>query len=263
MKPALRAFARALVVAGAAAAAPASAQDAAAGKSLYKTYCQVCHTVDPSTAVAPFNRIMNAANDPAAVAAAAAVDPSQMGFITSVLTAQNRADIAAYLGTFVATPPAVAVVEFHHATRDHYFVTAAAAEIADLDSGVHQGWARTGLSFRAWPAATGGSPVCRFYLPPDDGDSHFYSASPVECDDVRARFPRFVFESSSVFHIGLPEAVTGACAAGTAPVYRVWSNRPDANHRYTTSAAIRAEMVAAGWVAEGYGPDLVIMCAPQ
>jgi hypothetical protein len=37
----------------------------------------------------------------------------------------------------------------------------------------------------------------------------------------------------------------------------------DSNHRYTTSAAIKADMLAAGYIAEGYGPDGVVMCAVQ
>ncbi len=47
----------------------------------------------------------------------------------------------------------------------------------------------------------------------------------------------------------------------TVPVYRVWDNRVDSNHRYTTSWTIRNQMVAQGGVAEGYGPNGVIMCA--
>jgi hypothetical protein len=46
-------------------------------------------------------------------------------------------------------------------------------------------------------------------------------------------------------------------------VYRVWNNRADTNHRYTTDRAARDAMVAAGWIAEGYGNDAVIMCSPQ
>ncbi len=62
-------------------------------------------------------------------------------------------------------------------------------------------------------------------------------------------------------HLTLPGA--GACPAGTAPVYRVFSNRADANHRYTTDRATRDQMVGKGWLAEGDGPDLVVMCAPR
>jgi len=105
--------------------------------------------------------------------------------------------------------------------------------------------------------------VCRYYLPPAFGDSHFYSASPVECNEVQAKFPGFVSEGAAVLHIALPDIVTGACAAGAVPVYRVWNNRADSNHRYTTDPAIRDMMIARGGIAEGYGPDRVIMCAPQ
>jgi hypothetical protein len=52
------------------------------------------------------------------------------------------------------------------------------------------------------------------------------------------------------------------CAANTVPVHRAFSNRADANHRYTTEPAVLAQMVAQNWTAEGDGPDLVVMCAP-
>jgi hypothetical protein len=45
-------------------------------------------------------------------------------------------------------------------------------------------------------------------------------------------------------------------------VYRVFSNRTDANHRYMVDRAVRDQMVAHGWLAEGDGPDLVVMCSP-
>jgi hypothetical protein len=239
-----------------------SAQNAAAGQSLYRTYCLVCHSPVPPTAIAPFNQIMSAAGNPAQIAAAAAADPAQMGFIPSVLTAQNLADIAAYLGTFASAPATVAAVEFYNAARDHYFISTSAAEVADLDRGVHPGWTRTGRGFNAYATATAGtSPVCRFYLPPADGDSHFYSASPAECAQVASAYPAFAYESAAVFHIGLPDPATGACVPGTVAVYRTWDNRTDTNHRYTTSATVRQQMLAQGWIAEGYGPDQVIMCA--
>jgi len=47
----------------------------------------------------------------------------------------------------------------------------------------------------------------------------------------------------------LPAA--GVCPAATVPIYRVFSNRADANHRYMTDRAVRAQMVAKGWLAEG------------
>lgn len=157
----------------------------------------------------------------------------------------------------------VNVIEFYDAAQDHYFISSLLPDINALDSGHFPGWVRTGLSFGAYASAFGSaSPVCRFYIPPVDGDSHFYSASPAECAAVQAKFPAFVLESSNVMYIDLPDPNTGACPVGDTPVYRVWDNRADTNHRYTTSPVIRAQMVAKGWVAEGYGPNLVIMCAP-
>jgi hypothetical protein len=207
---------------------------------------------------------MTAANNPAQIAAASTADPSQMGFINELLTSTNRGDLAAYLGSLLGTPATVAVVEFYSAARDHYFMSASPQEIADLDAGVHPGWSRTGFGFKAFPAATGAtSPVCRFYIPPAAGDSHFYSASPEECGQVAVQYPAFTFEAPAVFHIALPDPLTGACGAGTAPIYRVWDQRADTNHRYVTSSGLRQQMVASGWIAEGYGPNQVIMCAPQ
>jgi len=72
----------------------------------------------------------------------------------------------------------------------------------------------------------------------------------------------WVLESNDVFAVVLPDATTGACSSGLLPLYRVYNHRADVNHRYTTSLAIRAQMIAAGWIAEGYGPQAVAMCVP-
>jgi hypothetical protein len=183
-------------------------------------------------------------------------------------------------GSLVLTPmePAVVIVqvdEFYNAALRHYFMTANAKEKQDLDTGVHPGWVRTGESFKAY--ATGSSaggtinPVCRYYSYPDQefgppgADSHFYSADAGECLSVFRKYASvyWYFESDNVFQIDLPDTSTGACASGTIPVYRLWNRRTDSNHRYTTSAAIKAQMLAAGYVAEGYGADGVAMCAVQ
>jgi len=158
-------------------------------------------------------------------------------------------------------------IEFHRASVDHYFMSSDPVEIAALDTGVFAGWARTGEQFGVLSAGERGiaraSPVCRYYGRPEAGlDSHFYSASPAECAAVAALYgDAWQLESPEVFVVALPEAATGACPAGTMPVYRVFNGRSDANHRYVTSIAARATMTAAGWIAEGYGPDAVAMCA--
>ncbi|CAG0992195.1 hypothetical protein BURK1_02330 [Burkholderiales bacterium] len=159
-------------------------------------------------------------------------------------------------------------IEFHRASADHSFVSSDAAEIAALDAGVFAGWTRTGESFGVEPAGTRSgaqrTPVCRFYGRPEAGlDSHFFSASPAECRQVIDRYGAdWQLESPEVFVVALPDAASGACPTGTVPLYRVFNGRRDANHRYTVSPALRARMVAAGGIAEGYGPDAVAMCAP-
>ena len=99
--------------------------------------------------------------------------------------------------------------------------------------------------------------------PPGYGDSHFFSAMPEECAIALVKFPWLTKETDAAFYIGLPDQVTGGCGSNEVPVYRLWNGRGDSNHRYTTSTAIKAQMIAAGYVAEGYGPDQVGMCAPR
>lgn len=160
-----------------------------------------------------------------------------------------------------------AIVEFYNRALDHYFITQSAQEIADLDAGVHPGWVRTGLRFFGYDApSAGASPVCRYYRTPGFGDSHFYSASVSECAAVAAnpqQFPGWSLETSNAFYIALPDATTGACAAGTVPVWRFY-NQVTINHRYTTDQLVRDDLRSkpGTWVPEGYGPDSVIMCAP-
>jgi len=173
--------------------------------------------------------------------------------------------VVALTGTGVVPTSGVAdVIEFYHAALDHYFISSLAADIDALDSGRFQGWTRTGRKFKAYSAMQAGtSAVCRFYIPPAAGDSHFFSASPIECAEVLAKFPAFTYESPAVMYEFLPDLASGACPQSTVPVYRVWNRRADSNHRYTTDRVLRDAMVAQGYVAEGYGPDAVVMCAPQ
>ncbi len=168
------------------------------------------------------------------------------------------------LGGVSALPPPTktSVIEYYNASLDHYFITWVAAEISDLDTGVHSGWARTGQSFSAYTTAQGGtSSVCRYYIPPALGDSHYFGRDATECDATGQKNPSFVLEDPQFMQMFLP--VVGNCPVSTTPVYRVFDNRPDANHRYTTDRTLRDQMVARGWLAEGDGQDLVVMCAPQ
>ena len=162
------------------------------------------------------------------------------------------------------TPQAVTSVEFYNEALDHYFISALAPDIDALETGRLPGWQRTGLSFRVLPSqAAGGvavTPVCRIIIPPPHGDSHFFGRSLSECEQTLAKFAFMSQETATAFYITLP--AVGACPGGTIPVYRVFSNRADANHRYTTDRAVRDQMAGMGWTIEGDGADFVVMCAP-
>lgn len=172
-----------------------------------------------------------------------------------------------YIENYAFQVQTVDVIEYYNAALDHYFITADATEVKLLDNGSIPGWTRTGHSFQARPPGyppgnPSALPVCRFIGLPEAGiNSHFYSAIARECRVVNADFVgAWSIEAGNVFQIALPNA-NGGCGAGTAQVYRVFNNKPDANHRYTTNPVVRAEMIAAGWVPEGFGAAGVVMCA--
>lgn len=173
------------------------------------------------------------------------------------------------LGGLTSLPPTarMAVVEYYNATLDHFFITPVAAEQAYLDAGsTPSHWTRTGQAFDAFASGSASAPaglssVCRYYIPPSRGDSHFFGRGATECAATATQNPGFVLEDAASFQVALPAA--GACPADTVPVYRVFSSRADANHRYTTDRATRDQMVGRGWLAEGDGPDRVVMCAPK
>jgi hypothetical protein len=168
--------------------------------------------------------------------------------------------------TQTAGPPASAatvdVVEYYNPTLDHYFLTWIAAEMANLDAGTTSPrWTRTGRTFKAYAQVQPQtSDVCRFYIPPALGNSHFFGRSAAECAASQKSQPGLVLEDPDYMHVVLP--IAGTCPANTQPVYRLFNNRPDANHRYTIDRAVRDQMVSQGWVAEGDGPDAVAMCVP-
>lgn len=157
----------------------------------------------------------------------------------------------------------VEVVEFHHAALDRHFLAARPDEIEALDSGRIAGWRRTGATFLAWPVfVDGATAVCRYYLPPAFGDSHFFSASQEECRQVASRFPAFVLEDAEAMYVRAADATTGECPPDSAPVYRVWNARASTDHRYPSSRQARDALVAAGWTSEGAGSSGVAWCAP-
>jgi photosystem II stability/assembly factor-like uncharacterized protein len=183
----------------------------------------------------------------------------------SILRAATSAGLFEYQMTTPPSAGAVAVIEYFNALFDDYFITASPDEISKLDNGAFPGWARTGLQFNAYatlevPAVS----VCRFlstgFAPKS---THFYTPFASECSTLRLD-SNWELESASAFAIALPDA-DGVCAAGLIPVYRLYNLNQGGvpNHRYTTDPAVRAQMMAQGWVAEGLGPNAVEMCSPM
>lgn len=161
------------------------------------------------------------------------------------------------------------VVEYYNATLDHYFMTQNRVEMHDLDTGVHAGWVRTGQSFSTYvPGATiygNWTGALRYYGLPSAGlDTHFYTYGGTEqiALTIGPYAKDWILETQNAFEVSPPNFPDGACFE-SAPVYRVWNNRIDSNHRYTTKREIRDAMVAAGWIAEGRGDDAVVMCVPS
>ena len=163
--------------------------------------------------------------------------------------------------------PKVAVIEYYNAALDHYFIAAESQpDVPALDSGAIPGWSRTGRTFNAYPGAESGmSSVCRFYIPPAKGNSHFYSSSASECDAIydaaynpanpaHGTYAGFIYETGAAFHVD--RTVDDTCPPTRVPVWRLWNKRVDTNHRYTTDLGIRSQMLAQGYVDEG-----IVMCA--
>jgi hypothetical protein len=153
---------------------------------------------------------------------------------------------------------AVTAIEYHHTAFDHYFITVDPAEINALDTGFFAGWTRTGYAFDVQAnAAPGLLPVCRFFSTSFGiKSSHFYTPDPVECDGVKLN-PNWQYEGIR-FHVPVP-AGDGTCAAGMRPVHRLYNDGQGGapNHRFTPELAVRAMMLANGWVSEG-----ISLCAP-
>ena len=187
-------------------------------------------------------------------------------------TAQLVVD-AAQLATLVALPlrgtgidaahGSIDVVEFFHATRNHYFITTEPAEAAMIDAGgVGPGWVRTGRGFRVWPPAAQApfalQDACRFFGTPGIGpDAHFFTAFPLECEGLRDR-RAWMFEGVA-FRTVLP--VAGRCERGFDAVVRLyWSGKlaSEVRHRYVMDEDVITAMANAGWTVEG-----PVFCSPR
>ena len=144
-------------------------------------------------------------------------------------------------------------------------MTASPEEVRRLDAGATAGWDRTGHAFPVLPiGALGATGTCRFWnaqrFAPKS--SHFYAASPAECEAVR-RNGDWVFEGEA-FALRQPDGA-GGCGPGEIELYRSYNaGRSGApNHCHTTDHWIQSEMIAHGWIPEGHGPWGVVACVPR
>ena len=174
-------------------------------------------------------------------------------------------------GTWVMFFEFTNVIEYYALALDHYFMSGSQPDIDALESGRIPGWVETGYQLGAltvpipqYCCSTYGQvavPVCRFYIPPP-ANSHFFSAFAEECDAITAKFPSLVLETATAFYVYLPNAATGECPYPFRPVYRVWNQRVDTNHRFISDDLDRRlQMLAKGWVPEGRGPLGVAWCS--
>lgn len=154
------------------------------------------------------------------------------------------------------------LIEFRATSREQYFYTFDASELAALDSGAVGGWQRTGESFRVIRQA--GSPrpienrfhrVYRFWGGSSQAaPAHFFTLSQDECAVLRDRPSwNWIFEGAPYWAQALEG---GTCAKGV-PLRRLYNGGAGGApaHRYTTRAAVATEMVDRGWIDEG-----AVMC---
>lgn len=196
------------------------------------------------------------------------VQPAPSAFAVGVRQFATSS-VQAFVSTVILkAPPAgnpVVVVEYFNLANGHYFNTLHQTEIDALDAGHFVGWKRSTGAYVAYAtvadAPPGAVPVCRFFS--ELFTSHFYTADSNECNAVIEQWPDvWTLETREAFYMYLPDKTTGTCAAGLQPIYRMYNNLPVPNHRYITDNALRDRMTGAGWRAEGYGPDAVMMCTP-
>lgn len=167
-------------------------------------------------------------------------------------------------------PPTSLVYEFFNTGLKHYFYTLDSAEIAAIEAGAAgAGWVRTGLSFAAFssieqsgnnvfPACDKQSNPCvavsRFYGTPGLGpNSHFFTADSAEAEALKRPGSGWSYEGIA-FAVPIPDAATGQCMPGYAPIYRSYNKRwmfNDSAHRYTASEVVRSRMQTEGWLDEG------------
>lgn len=158
------------------------------------------------------------------------------------------------------------LVEFYNSVVDYYFITSRSSDMALLDS--LESWTRTGVVIPVYTTQVAGTQgIGRYYFDRvarnSSRGSHFYTLVAAEKTALAALNPGNRQQPGLPYNEGVEayaftpavEGPGGRCAAGQAPVYRLFrggANFPDdPNHRFTSSLDVYNEFVAAGWDGEG------------
>lgn len=158
------------------------------------------------------------------------------------------------------------LVEFYNTVVDYYFITSRSNDMALLDS--LESWTRTGNVIPVYSTqAAGTQGINRYYFDRvarnSSRGSHFYTLVASEKAALSALNPGNRQQPGLPFAEGVDsyafppavEGVGGRCAAGQAPVYRLFrgsANFPDdPNHRFTSSLNTYNAFRAQGWDGEG------------
>ena len=172
------------------------------------------------------------------------------------------------------TRPTKPAIEYVNPALNQYVMTSAPAEIAALDAGVQLGWVRTGATFNGFvafnPASLGLLQMCRWYAATTTESTHWYFVGvpgfPLSCPGLAienlywGRLVTIAEEDPNVFYLMPPSAFEGWCPYATIPLYALYDRI--IGHRYTVDPTIRADMIAKGWLPEGYGAG-VVACVSQ
>ncbi|MBL8311793.1 MAG: hypothetical protein JNL19_15330 [Burkholderiales bacterium] len=158
----------------------------------------------------------------------------------------------------------VALTEYYHAALDYYFLTGDAGNKAILDGLAD--WRRTGGEIKLYAVPTVETvPLERHFFArvarAGTRGSHFFSALPADQLLFTSLNPTNAALDAKPYLEGIeghtvPKLASGACPAGSSPVYRAYKGPPryvdDGNHRFSASLAQHQDMVnRLGWTDEG------------
>ena len=149
-------------------------------------------------------------------------------------------------------PATTTAVEFYCRSADRYLMTRRRHEPSprSTPAACRAGCARARCSMSSRPRRT--SIPRQRTLCSASGHGRGAAGAPIDsrslaCDANARRLPNIWPQRSGACLLRhCPTQSDGSCGIGTVPVYGLYDNRPDLNHRYTASLATRDQLRAAG-----------------